>query len=146
MHARTVLPWHEVSPDAQPRMHAPLTQSLPAPQSVPQPPQLRGSVMSATQRAPHEASPVGHTHAPAVQLAPVGHCVKHEPHAKGSVARLTHEPPQLVRPAAHTVVHLPSEHTCPVAQAMPQPPQLARSDWTSVHPPRQRMPPLKHAH
>jgi hypothetical protein len=44
-----------------------------------------------------------------------------------SLAVFTHAPPQTVRPAPQVVWHWPFEHTWLVAQACPQPPQLAGS-------------------
>lgn len=46
---------------------------------------------------------------------------------------LTHCPLQGVCPLPQEVVQIPLEHTCPVAQALPQPPQLAGLVWVLKH-------------
>jgi hypothetical protein len=133
-------PVHSVSPVGQPAVHVPPTQVLSGPQRLPQLPQLRGSVSVSVHVPLHFVSPPPQTHVPFVQLAPVPHWVPHAPQSNGSVVRSTHALLQLVVPPVQVVVHTPCEHTCPVAQTSPQPPQLFGSLCVSVQTPLQRRP------
>ena len=49
----------------------------------------------------------------------------------------TQVPLQSVNPVWQLSAHLPEEQTCPDLQAVPQAPQLARSDWVLTQVPEQ---------
>jgi hypothetical protein len=138
----TQAPLQDVSPVAQPVVQTLFTHSSPMVQRLPQPPQLRGSLVGSTHVPPHIVVPVLHAQALAAQVAPVGHAVPQAPQSSGSLVRSTHELEQFVRPVAHVVVQTPAEQTWPVVQAFPQAPQLFTSPDVFVQTPLQRVPPL----
>jgi hypothetical protein len=138
----TQVPLHIESPVAHPVVQTLFTHSSPIMQRLPQPPQLRGSLVGSMHAPPHIVVPVLQVQALDAQVAPVGHAVPHAPQSSGSFVRLTHELEQLVRPDAHVVVQTPAEQTWPVVQAFPQAPQLFTSPEVFVQTPLQRVPPL----
>src|ERR1700682_1577996 len=90
--------------------HAPLTQLCPGRHVVPQPPQLRGSLVTEMQSPgrplqfalPGLQLPLGLTHAPLTQLWPDRHFVPQLPQLLGSFPADTHVPPHLSCPAPQT--------------------------------------------
>ena len=67
-------------------MQAPALQ-VPVPQSLPQVPQLSGSLRVSTHRSPHSVSPEGQMHSPSTQATPAGQDVPQAPQLRGSMAR-----------------------------------------------------------
>ena len=138
-----------VSPGPQ---QMPFVQVVPAPQGLPQPPQLLLSV-SGFEQVPLQLFSVGlqqicelpcvsQVLLVAVQSAPQLLAVApHDPSADG----LTHVPLQLTRPAPQ---HLPFEQLSPLPVSQtstPQPPQLALSVIGSEHvPPQLLLPVVQH--
>ena len=92
--------------------HDPLAQLSPAAHTLPQAPQLLGSVWRST-HAPLHSVPV-HVdawHAPAVQTSPGGHATPQAPQLFGSVCVSTQAVPQIVKPHVDDVVQVPFTHT-----------------------------------
>jgi len=69
------------------------------------------------------------------------HTVPQLPQSKGFTLVSTQLVPHWVVPAGQVVEHTPAEQTCPSAQEIPQPPQLAPSDVMSTHDPPQLVKP-----
>jgi hypothetical protein len=92
-------------PPLQPVVHIPLTQAWLGPQNIPQPPQLLGSLLSSTHWLKQFWSGPGQTMP--LHTSPPPGCGKQHPPAWQRFA--------------------------PAGQALPQPPQLARSFWVSMH-------------
>lgn len=101
-------------------------------------------------------------HDPPMQASPVPHTLPQTPQFLVSVAVTTHEVPQQVPPAAHmpephrqtasthtssptqaigqgVTAHIPSTHSSPGSQRVPQPPQFAGLVRTSTHTPPQQI-------
>lgn len=76
---------------------------------MPQPLQLRGSLLMSTQAVPHGVVPPEHTrpHTPLTQLWPAAHAVQLAPQNIGLLVVSTHDVPHLVVPIGHTSVHTP---------------------------------------
>lgn len=110
-------------------------QISPAAQTLPQPPQLNGSVFVLTQPPLQVRVPVGHV-VVVVQAVPMQRCaaVHIVPHVPQSalLTLLTHAPPgpHAAPPAAQE--HVPPEQTSPSLQGAPQPPQFNGSVIVSV--------------
>ena len=109
-------------------------------QTIPQPPQLFGSLGVGT-------NPVGQAtaagpHLPAVQVSPAGQVMPHAPQLLGSTwVFVQTAAPQMSPGAGHpaglpAAWHVPALHK-PVPQRMPQPPQLAGSVSMLVQTPLQ---------
>ncbi len=127
-------------------MHAPAVQICPVGQTLPQRPQLRGSMFRMVH--PTEPVPVGQqvlpaahaqVHAPALQMRPVRQVVPHAPQLRGSLRVSTHAPPQRVWPVGQIARHVPVVHDWPVGHALPQRPQLRGSLRVSVQVALQRV-------
>lgn len=71
------------------------------PHTLPQAPQLFGSLATLLQVPPHERVPSRHAHFPAVHVCPPAHAVPHAPQLAESLVGSTHAAPHLVRPIAH---------------------------------------------
>lgn len=109
---------------------------VPAPQTVPHVPQLLGSVIVLTQRAPHIVR--GDTHeawqCPATQNSVAPHAVAQSPQCIGSVSVFTQLVPHIV-PRAQP--HVPVWQVSDPVQGIPQPPQFALSKFVLTHEPEQ---------
>ena len=107
-------------PLQKPMAQAPLVHAgvpLGTEQTVPQPPQLVGSVCSFTQVLLQSVEPAGHVaaHTPAVHVCPLGQAVPQPPQLVGSVCSFTQVLLQSVEPAGHVAcVHTPAVHVCPL--------------------------------
>jgi hypothetical protein len=132
----THAPLHTVSGAVHVAAQAPLLQTGVMPEhTVPQAPQLFGSVVTSTQVSPHALVPAGHEHVFAAHSLPPVHFVPHPPQLAGSLVVSTHAPVQLVsapQPVA-VVTHWPELHTSPAPHAVPHAPQLLGSLRVSVH-------------
>jgi hypothetical protein len=104
-------PGHDFWPAGQPAWQVPFTQMLFAPQWMPQPPQLRGSLLVSVHWPMQGVSPPPHTHAPVTHDAPVPQIVPQVPQSKGSLVRSTQALLQFVRPFPQVVVQMPEEQT-----------------------------------
>jgi hypothetical protein len=102
-------------------------------QTMPQAPQLFGSILVSAQAAPHFSVPPEQTmsHLPEAQACPDGQAFPQRPQLLLSTAVSTQASPHFSVLPVQTTSHLPSEHTCPVVQALPHAPQLALSFDTS---------------
>ena len=126
----------------------PLTQTSPAPQRFPQPPQFMGSTSAFTQMPPRqlEMGP-GHAmfpgeqageHAPLKQALPAQHCSPQAPQWFGSVDVCRHVPPQNCPPGQVSAMHTPARQGRPGAQMTPHDPQWLVSVARFTHTPPQR--------
>jgi hypothetical protein len=100
-----------------PVLHVPLSQTWPAVQAVPQPPQWVGSVCVSTQRPEQSVSLPLQPHVPVLQVSPTAQVFPQPPQFSGSVFVSTHCAPQLVVPARQLAAQMPLEQTSPVLQA-----------------------------
>jgi hypothetical protein len=121
--------------------HAPEMQDMPAPQRLPQPPQLFGSFAAVAQYRVRPAAPVHamspgfeHTHWPAWHVEFWPHAKPHAPQLAPSVCRLTHALPHWVGVPLGHWPHWPLMHAWPVAHWRPQVPQLLVSLERSAQP------------
>ena len=142
------VPSQSPKPDAQvttvhARPEQPFTEACASAQTVPQPPQLRGSMARSVQYAvaPVPQTTVGAAqvvpHTPAAQVCPARQVVPQAPQFALSLRVSTSQPSdatplQFAKPAAHApaaMVHAPATHACDVtcgrAHAAPHAPQLA---------------------
>lgn len=113
------------------------------PHTVPQPPQLSGSLWRSMQVPPHSAKPALHadTHLPpwqdGVLFTPGTQTFAQLPQLATSVDVSTQALPQCSVPAGHLKSHAPSMHTAiaplGTAQTAPQPPQWSGSLEVSTH-------------
>jgi hypothetical protein len=81
-----IVPENDTLPVAS-QVHLPASQIRPGPQTVPQLPQLAGSLVRSKQPVGQSVVPVGQTQAPAVHVDPVGHTVPHAPQFAGSCVK-----------------------------------------------------------
>jgi hypothetical protein len=117
--------------------------------TVPQAPQLFGSLVGSTQAPPHRISPGGHVvallvlHAPLEQLWPVPQARPQALQLAGSLLRSVHIPvqhawlPGQFPPAPQ--VQLPKTQLSPPGQTFPQAPQLLGDSIKSTHMPLQQV-------
>jgi hypothetical protein len=91
--------------------HEPFTQAPPAPQPVPQLPQLFGSVDVFAHVPAQFDCPAGQdtTHWPPLHCSPDAHALPHVPQFASSDCSSTHALPQAVALAPHTGTHVPPE-------------------------------------
>ncbi len=119
---------HWVSPTAQFEPQTPLRQT-PLVQTLPQRPQLLGSLSGFVQAVPQSCCPwlQGFTHWPEVQVWFGPHWLPQLPQLAGSVAKFAQEPfGQVIWLPGHVATQLPPEQSgVAVGQAWPQPPQSA---------------------
>ena len=122
-------------PGGQPALrHLPATQSSLAGHFWPQPPQLAALLWTSMQLPSQTSDPAGQVQAPLMH-DPVPQLLPHAPQLAASVARLT----QAFELAWHMVVgagqasHLPLLQIVQLGQALPQPPQFARSVAVATH-------------
>ncbi len=111
-------PLHCSSPFGQ--RHWPFWHVVPLPQTLPHAPQSLSFEVGFT-HAPEQyvsfaPASAGQVHLPAEQLAPSVQTLPHAPQLFGSVCSLTQAFAQSVSGDVHTSVHVPPEHTSPVAQ------------------------------
>jgi hypothetical protein len=78
--------------------HAPLAQTLPLLQVVPQAPQLPGSLVVSKHRPPHAVWPLGHWHEPWLHVSPPEHAMPQVPQLTLSLLVFVHWPPHGVSP------------------------------------------------
>lgn len=99
----------------------------PEAQSLPQPPQLRGSVPVFTQLPPHRVVPLAQldTQLPLLHELPAAQARPQPPQLAGSLAVFTQDVPQLVIPLEQP--QLPLLQALPAGQVLPQPPQFRGS-------------------
>jgi hypothetical protein len=122
--------------------HVPPEQLAPLAQTLPQLPQLSGSMSVFVQPEGQEVSPamqvLGGTQVAPTQLSPLGQTDPQPPQLSGSVCVSVQLPPQLVSPEAQgpasgaVLGHAPLVQLAPLGQALPQAPQLAESVARSV--------------
>jgi len=122
----------------------PETHAWPAAQTVEQPPQCAGSLLSFTHAPPQNVWFGGHVHAPATQLSPEGQAIPQALQLFGSVLRLTQVPLQLVRPDWQVSPHMPREQTWPAGHALPHVPQFLLSFCALTQTPLQFVSPIWH--
>jgi hypothetical protein len=126
----THAPEQLVSPAAQETVQALFTQDCPPPQTMPQPPQLLGSVWVFAQKKrlllPHNVCPAEQTapQVPATQVCPTGQTLRQEPQWLGSVPVFTHTPLHTVPPAQKEVTQTPLVQVVPALHTVPHAPQL----------------------
>jgi hypothetical protein len=80
------------------QLHTPFTHALPAPQTLPQPPQLSVELAVSTQVVPHKVLPASHMQLPAEQVVPDGHTFPQPPQLSALLLVSMHEPLQSVPP------------------------------------------------
>jgi hypothetical protein len=128
----THTPEQLVVPLGQPQL--PPAQTCPAGQTLPQVPQLFGSLAVVTQAPPQEVWPEAQVllQRPPVQTWPSAQTMPHRPQWPGSLARFAHwggEPHETL-PTGQPQVLL--AQTIPPVQRIPQPPQLLASEVRST--------------
>ncbi len=129
------VPLHVVCPAKHIAWQLNPVHTWPAWHTVPQLPQLAGSVR-ATQRLLQRMKPFGHWHCELTQV-PGPQLLPHAPQLPGSLTVLVHRPLQLTKPAGQPSWHTPLTHDRPVPQATPQAPQLRGSLPVVTHWPLQ---------
>jgi hypothetical protein len=122
----THAPLQFVSPAMHMPEHIPPEQTWPVGHTLPQAPQLFGSLWVAVHTPEQRASPFVHAQLPFWHVVAPVQVVPHPPQLLLSVCSFTHEDPHRVRLAAHVIAHLPLEQTFPM-QTSPQVPQLTGS-------------------
>jgi len=118
---------------------------VPPLQTLPQPPQLLGSLAVGMQLPPQSAVPLGQAQVPPLQLAPKEQTFPHAPQLSKLLRVSTHDEPHCLS-APQPVAQAPFKQTSLLAHAWPQLPQFAASDAVSVHAPSQSMRPLGQLH
>lgn len=112
-------------------------------QTLPQAPQLLGSLLVSTQPVPHSMNGLrqAKSQVPPVQLgaACAGelHTLPQAPQFDVLLTTLTHEPPQFLVPVGQLSWHAPWLHTSAARHSSPQAPQWPLSDERSTHEPEQ---------
>jgi hypothetical protein len=108
-------------------MHVPASQLPPEEQTVPQAPQLFGSLCVFAQTPPHRVCPAaqGTTQTPAVHVAPGAQATPHAPQLPLSEDSFVQALPQSDCPVGHT--HAPDTQDCAAGQTVPQLPQFFES-------------------
>lgn len=119
----------------------PVTQLVPDPQVVPQPPQFMLSLCGFTHTPEQKIVPAPQMllHEEELHVSPAGQTVPHPPQFAGSISVLTQEGPHTVSPVGQ--VHALAVHPCPVPHPAPQPPQCAGSIIVSTQVPPQSVAP-----
>ena len=108
-------------------------------QTLPQAPQLLGSLLVSTQPALHSMNGLrqAKSQVPPAQLGAAWggalQIVPQAPQFDVLLARLTHEPAQLVVPFGQLSLQLPWLHTSPAPHRLMQEPQCSLSDNRSTH-------------
>jgi hypothetical protein len=97
----TQRPLQFVRPVRQPLMQLPWLQKVPAPQTLPQLPQLLSSFEGSMQALLQKSCPVGQAQLPLLQISPVPQTLPQEPQFCGSVLVSTQALEQLVSPLGH---------------------------------------------
>lgn len=132
------MPLQSVSPERQEAAHAPLVHTVPAAQVVPQPPQLRLSVLKSVQKA---AGPeaghwldafdvLSHEHLEPMHEVPGAQIVPQEPQFTASPVVSVQVPKQLDSPLMQLIEQVPLPlQSCPAGQTLPHLPQLLLSTF-----------------
>jgi hypothetical protein len=107
--------------------HLPFEQTWPVGHTLPQPPQLLGSLVVSLQTPLHRISGFVQAQVPFWQLVPPVQLVPHPPQLVGSICSFTHEAPHCMRPAPHIIMHVPFEQALPMPQLTLHLPQLSGS-------------------
>lgn len=109
---------------------------MPAPQTLPQAPQLDASVFRSTQVPAQAVRPPGQAQAPSMHVAPPMQATPQAPQFATSRLGSTHSPAQASRSVGQIATHAPALQACPFAQATPQAPQFFESlaIWTHAPP------------
>jgi hypothetical protein len=123
--------------------HEDALQNVPFAQTVPQPPQLSGSVLVGTQAPLHGEKPLAQTHVPPSQLWPPPHGWPQVPQLSASLAVVAHVPPHKSDPGGQLQ---PASAQVPPLHPLPQAPQLDGLVWRSTHAPLQNVSPLGQTH
>lgn len=97
---------HTVWPAPQPPEQTPFEQTWVGAQTIPQPPQWRGSLAISTHIVP-QRTPLRQPHTPPVQVMPPLHVTPHAPQLSALTLRSTQAPPQGTAPAPQIDVQLP---------------------------------------
>jgi hypothetical protein len=133
--------WSLFSYGMMPTVQEPAWHAAPAGHTVPQAPQLFGSVAVSVQVPLQLVSPAtGQLHPPSAQTSPAAHCTPQRPQLFGSVARSVQVPLQFTSPAVEQV-QTPSAQMSPAGHTTPQAPQLFTSVARSVQTERAVAPP-----
>jgi len=104
---------------------APLAQTFPFPQMLPQAPQLLGSLSVRVQVLLQRLPPLAHSHLAFKHFEEASQVSPQAPQFPPSALRSTHWPLQFWKPEGHT--HAPPEQVFPPPQVRPQAPQLSGS-------------------
>src|SRR5918998_1752965 len=83
--------------------HRPPLQKSRAAHTLPQAPQLAGSLRTLTQTPPQSIDSGTQMHSPPTQACPPTQAFPHAPQLAGSISGSTQTPPQFVVPAGHTM-------------------------------------------
>ena len=127
-------------------VHAPAEQTWPAGQTMPQPPQLVGSLLVSVQ-TPRQRVPLSkQPQLPLWQLVPPPQRTPHAPQSRLLVCRSTHALPHVVSPVAQAPVHSPDEQSWLPVQALPHVPQSSGLVERLTHTPLQLVSPAGQAH
>jgi hypothetical protein len=131
------------------KAHFPPTHARPGSQTVPQAPQLAGSVMRSWQLPLHAISPFLQLTAqvPALHQSPGSQALPHAPQLARSVDRSRHTPAHAVSDTAQDVTHVPPTQAVPLRHTVPHAPQFVGSvanvthtaphwNWPVGHPPQ----------
>ena len=125
---------HTVRPPPHaPVLHEPLSQTMPAPQTVPHLPQLRGSAFD-THASPHFIVSGLHVHAPASHTSEAPQRLPQSPQLFASFLTSVHAPAQVFAGAAHPQAPATHDGVTPL-QALPHVPQFAGSVVVSTQRP-----------
>jgi hypothetical protein len=100
-------------------------------------PQLLGSLVGSVQPLAQASSAPGQAQALCSQVSGEGQTIPHLPQLLESLVTSTQSCPQATSGEVQFAWHVPALHTSPLAQALPQPPQLAPSCVVSTHTPEQ---------
>lgn len=126
-----------------PPLQTPDTHVPPAAQTTPQLPQFAASDEVSLQTPPHSVSVArSQAHDPFSHRRPPGHALLHTPQWITLLARSTQLCPHCDKLASQPAAQALSEHTCVAAHAVPQTPQCAGSEPTSVQTPLQLVRPV----
>jgi hypothetical protein len=121
-------------------------QGWPAPQTLPQDPQLRGPVSRWAQLSLQVVAPAAQEQLDATHSCEVEQDVPQAPQCCGSASASTQLFPHAVSEFAHVATHSPAWHRGVASEhACPQAPQLAGSAASSVHEPLHDASPDGHA-
>jgi hypothetical protein len=125
--------------ESQDVAHAPSTQNAPPPsialQTLPQPPQLFGSLCVAVQTPLQRVPSLAHRQVPAWQVVPLPQRMPQPPQLELSVCSSTQAPSHCSSPLGQR--HWPPWHVVPLPQTLPHAPQSLSLLDTSTHAPEQ---------